>query len=271
MAPEFIRERRRPPVTDPPVLWKDYYRKNLGTSLTGFFLCAMALTGLFALGSLLGSTPATDVIGYWAVIVVAIILLPVPVMAAQMVSRERETGTLDCLLVTPLATKEIFVNKWQASILGTGWAFSILAGVLFLAVLARVIHPLGYVMLVVSWCVYAALLSCLGLFFSTFIRSTRIATLFSVLLVLASGVGSEYEAPVHAEKIHDLTDWVLCVVKDVVSPLATMKTLAFNWDRTPANLREIQVAILAVLFAGLLAFGLWKLTLYEFRRTTRKG
>jgi ABC-2 type transport system permease protein len=238
--------------------------------MTSCSILAMAFIGMFSLGPLLTSTPATEVVGYWAVIVVAVILLPVPVIAAQMVSRERETGTLDCLLATPLPTEEIFRNKWQASTLGTARAFAILAGILFLTVLLGVIHPLAYLMLVVSWLVYGALLAGLGLFFSTFIRSARIATLFSVLFVLALGVGSEYEAPVPAEQIHDLKGWVLCVLKDMVSPLTTMKILAFNSERIPSNLREIQVAILAVLFAGLLALGVWKLTLYEFRRTTRK-
>jgi hypothetical protein len=223
------------------------------------------------LGSLLTTTRATDVIGYWAAIVVALILLPVPVMAAQMIGRERAAGTLDCLLVTPLPTEEIFTNKWQASVMGTRWAFVILAGLMLLAVIGTVIHPLAFVILVVAWFVYAALLSCLGLFWSMFIRSTRMATLFSVLTVLALGVGSEYEAPVPAGQIHSLKDWALCVSKEMVSPLSTLKVLAFGWERTPTNLQEIQVAMLAVLFTGLLALGLWKLMLYEFRRTTRKG
>ena len=97
------------------------------------------------------------------------------------------------------------------------------------------------------------------------------ATLFSVLMVLAAGVGSEYSAPVPANKMHDLKDWAFCISKAMVSPLSTLKTLTFGSARTVTNLREIQVAMLAVLFAGLLALGLWKLTLYEFRRTTRKG
>jgi hypothetical protein len=53
--------------------------------------------------------------------------------------------------------------------------------------LIGIIHPLSYAMLLVSCLVYAALLSCIGLFFSTFVRSTRRATLFSVLMVLAAG------------------------------------------------------------------------------------
>ncbi len=269
-VPELVWETSRPAVTDPPVLWKDYYRKNIQVLMMAWSVAAMVIA-LSCLGSLLRSTSATNVVGDWAVIVVAAILLPVPILAAQMVGRERETGTLDCLLVTPLSTEEIFANKWQASILGTRWPFVILAVVLLLTVLGGVIHPLAYVMLVVSWLVYAALLSCLGLFFSTFVRSTRIAMLFSVLLVLASGVGTQYAAPVPAGQIHNLKDWVLCVMKDVASPLTTLKVLAFGSERTQANLREIQVAMLAVLVAVLLAFGLWELTLYEFRRTTRKG
>jgi len=184
MASEFVRVTSRPPVTDPPVLWKDYYRKNLEAAMTGCSIAAMVLIGLFSLGSLSTTTRATDVIGYWAAIVVAIILLPVPVMAAQMIGRERAAGTLDCLLVTPLPTEEIFLNKWQASVMGTRWAFVILAGIMLLAVIGTVIHPLAFVILAVAWFVYAALLSCLGLFWSMFIRSTRMATLFSVLTVL---------------------------------------------------------------------------------------
>jgi len=268
---EFLGETSRPPVTDPPVLWKDYYRKNLGGAMTACSLAAMVMIGLFSLGSLSKSTAVTDVVGYWAAIVAAIILLPVPVLAAQMIGQERASGTLDCLLATPLPTQEIFTNKWQASVMGTRWSFAILAGLMLLAAIGMIIHPLAFVILVVAWFVYAALLSCLGLFWSMFIRSTRMATLSSVLTVLALGVGSEYEAPVPAGNIHSFKDWVLCVSKEMVSPLSTLRILAFGWERTPTNLREIQVAILAVLFTGLLALGLWKLMLFEFRRTTRKG
>jgi ABC-type transport system involved in multi-copper enzyme maturation permease subunit len=268
-VPMYVRH--RPSVSDPPVLWKDYYRKNLGQLMTGISLAAIVLVGLFSLGSLSTVTQATDVVGYWVAIVVAIILLPVPVIAAQMISREREVGTLDCLLATPLSTEEIFTNKWQASVMGAQWGFVAFVGILLLTMLIGVIHPLSYAMLLVSCLVYAALLSSIGLFFSMFIRLTRMATLFSVLTVMAAGVGSEYGLPVPADKMHDLKDWALCVLKDVVSPLSTLKTLTFSSERTPMQLREIQVAMLAVLFAGLLALGLWKLTLYEFRRTTRKG
>jgi ABC-type transport system involved in multi-copper enzyme maturation permease subunit len=52
----------------------------------------------------------------------------VPVIAAELISREREVGTLDCLFATPLSTEEIFTNKWQASVMGTGWGFVTLAG-----------------------------------------------------------------------------------------------------------------------------------------------
>jgi ABC-type transport system involved in multi-copper enzyme maturation permease subunit len=268
-VPLYIRH--RPPVSDPPVLWKDYYRKNLGQLMTSISLAAIVLVGLFSLGSLSAGTQATDAVGYWLAIVMAIVLLPVPVIAAQMISREREVGTLDCLFATPLSTEEIFTNKWQASVMGTRWGLVTLAGILLLITLIGVIHPLSYAMLFVSCLVYVSLLSCIGLFFSTFVRSTRMATLFSVLMVLGAGVGSEYRAPVPAYQMNDFKDWAFCVSKAMVSPLSTLKTLTFGSERTPTNLREIQVAMLAVLFAGLLALGLWKLTLYEFRRTTRKG
>jgi ABC-type transport system involved in multi-copper enzyme maturation permease subunit len=261
----------RPPVSDPPVLWKDYYRKNLGQLMMVISLAAIVLVGLFTFSSLSTVTQASDVVGYWVAIVMAIILLPVPVIAAQMIGREREVGTLDCLFATPLSTEEIFTNKWQASVMGTGWGMVTLAGILLLIMLLGAIHPLSYAMLLVTCLVYIALLSCIGLFFSAFVRSTRMATMFSVLTVLAAGVGSEYSAPVPANRMHDLKDWALCVSKVMVSPLSTLKTLTFGSERTPSNLREIQVAMLAVLLAGLLALGLWKLTLYEFRRIARKG
>jgi len=268
-VPAYVRH--RPPVSDPPVLWKDYYRKNLGQSMTTISLTAIFLVGLISLGSLSAGARATDVVGYWVAIVMAVVLLPVPVIAAQMISREREVGTLDCLFATPLSTEEIITNKWQASVMGTRWGLVALAGTLLLIMLIGIIHPLSFAMLLVSCFIYAALLSCIGLFFSTFVRSTRRATLFSVLLVLAAGVGSEYSAPIPAERMHDVKDWAFCVSKAVVSPLSTLKTLTFGSERTPTNLREIQVAMLAVLFAGLLTLVLWKLTLYQFRRTTRKG
>jgi len=65
--------------------------------MTGISLAAIVLVGLFSLGSLSTGTQVIDVVGYWIAIVMAIVLLPVPVIAAQLISREREVGTLDCL------------------------------------------------------------------------------------------------------------------------------------------------------------------------------
>ena len=96
---------------------------------------------------------AKDFYRYLGVAGVAVILFPVPVLAAQMVSREYERRTLDCLLVTPLESEEILLSKFHASVLGTRWALAGLAVVFIVAAASGVIHRLAFVMLVVSWLV----------------------------------------------------------------------------------------------------------------------
>jgi hypothetical protein len=208
---------------------------------------------------------------YLGVAGIAIVLFPVPVLAAQMVSREYERRTLDCLLVTPLESEEILLSKFQASVLGTRWALVGLASVFIVAAASGVIHRLAFVMLVVSWLVYAAFLSCLGLFLSTWCRSTRRATLLAILILLALGAGGGYDWPAPRTPHWSFQDWVSCILKDAGSPLSTLKVLIFNNQQIQTSPQEIQAAILAVFLTGITALVLWKLTVLGFRRMAKDG
>jgi hypothetical protein len=259
-----------PPVSGPPILWKDFYRNNWGTVWTVSHVAILVFVMLFVLLPMSSSSMTVkDIYGYFGVAGVAVVLFPVPLLAAQMVSREYERRTLDCLLVTPLKSEEILLGKFHASVLGTRWALVGLAGVFMIAATSGAIHRLAFLVLVVSWAVYAAFLSCLGLFLSALFRSTRRATLLTILILLALGVGGGYDLPAPQTPAWSFKDWLSCILKDAGSPLSTWKVLAFDAQQIQTNRKEIQAAILAVLLIGITALVLWKLTVFEFRRITR--
>jgi ABC-type transport system involved in multi-copper enzyme maturation permease subunit len=271
--------RERPPVLEaypqvsgPPVLWKDFYRNNRGTVWTLLHVAILVVVVVLALPSLSGSSMrAKDIYGYLGAIGAAAVLFPVPLLASQMVSREYERRTLDCLLATPLEAEDILLSKFHASVLGTRWALVLLAGVFMVAAASGAIHRLAFVLLIVSWIVYAAFLACLGLFLSTLFRSTRRATLLTILLLLALGVGGGYSSPTPRTPTWSFQDWVLCILRDAGSPLSTWKILAFDASDIATRQNEIRGAILAVFFIGMTALALWKMTVFEFRRMARKG
>jgi ABC-type transport system involved in multi-copper enzyme maturation permease subunit len=264
--------RNRPAVTEPVILWKDFHLWNHGRPFLALYL---VLVGLICFGSLLmffdPSIEPLIVAKNMGLLGVASLLLPAPVIAAQMVSRECEKKTLDCLLVTSLEREEILGDKWLASVLGTRWALVVLTGMFLVMVISGVIHPLSFMLLLASWVLYAALLSCLGLFCSTYSLSTRMATLVTVLILLILGATAVYESSAPVRPMENLTDWILAILKEAASPLTTLQTLTFDSHQLHFQQKKILVAMLAIIVVGLSTLALWKLTLVRFRKITTRG
>ena len=95
--------------------------------------------------------------------------------------------------------------------------------------------------------------------------------MLAILILLALGAGSGYDSPAPRTPHWSFQDWVLCILKDAGSPLSTLKVLTFNDRQIQTSPKEIEAAILAVLFTGITALVLWKLTVLGFRRMAKDG
>ena len=124
--------------------------------------------------------------------VASLTLLGVAVRAAGSISGERDRQTLDVLLTTPLPIHQLLWAKWLGSLWSVRWAglwlvviwgMGLLTGGLFLATLPW---------LVLAWTVYAGFLAVLGLWFSVVCRTSRRATIGTLLSAVGLGGGHWY-------------------------------------------------------------------------------
>ena len=90
----------------------------------------------------------------------------VAVNAAQSIRLERERETFDSLLTTPLSSEDILYGKWLGAILSVRRMLPWLGFIWGLGVLGGGLNPLAVPLLVLTWCVYAAAMASLGLWFS---------------------------------------------------------------------------------------------------------
>ncbi len=130
-----------------------------------------------------------EIINVWVrgvgTIVACFMLLQVAVRAAGSVSGERDRQTLDSLLATPLRNRSILYAKWLGSILSIRGAWLLLGAIWLIGIVCGGLHPLAIPCIVAAWLVFAAFLSAVGLWFSVASRTTRHATVLTLLAILA--------------------------------------------------------------------------------------
>ncbi len=121
--------------------------------------------------------------------VALLLLMAVAVRAASSISGERDRQTFDGLLTTPLDSDNILFSKWLGAIISVrrGWLW--LAALWGIGVLTGGLHPLGLLLLVVTWLVYAGFVAAVGTWFSVVSRTTMRATTWTLLCTVAAGVG----------------------------------------------------------------------------------
>ncbi len=248
----------RSPITDPPMLWKDFHRRrrdNLPRVIAAVASCFYFYFCLVILAT--ESSRAARALGPWAT---CIMLIPMVITSARMVSQEKEKRTLDSLLVTDLDAREVLFHKWWASALSMRWVLGIQAAVLGMAGLGGVLHPLAAVYLLGATIVYTCFVVCLGLFVSTLcdtvLKSTMISTVALIVFVFAGPLGlvTPSTNPKNGSQW-----WLGDVLSYALSPIDTLRCLAFksvDWGNDSLQAWQIVASLSAIGLVALAAWGL---------------
>ena len=112
--------------------------------------------------------------------------------AADTISGERERGTLESLLVTPISRQRLAAGKLAAAL--SLWVGAFLVTIPYVWYLGRGIGVVGEALVagVVVGTLIAVFLASLGVLISTFVRSNRVSLSVSLLLLLALFAPSQF-------------------------------------------------------------------------------
>jgi ABC-type transport system involved in multi-copper enzyme maturation permease subunit len=186
----------RPGMRGKPMMWKEVILEaGLGFNRLGRIVVALIILASFlpaiwiVYPYIVGNVPSNqpwihveEAVNQWVrsvgTIVASLVLLGIGIRAAGAVSGEREKQTLDNLLTTPLATKEILFAKWLGSMLSVRWAFLWLCVIWSLGALTGGLDTSCLPWLVITWFVHAAFMASLGLCLSTAYSSTQRASIW---------------------------------------------------------------------------------------------
>ena len=220
-------------------------------------------------------------------IVASLVLLGIGIRAAGAISGERDKQTLDGLLTTPLQTKEILFAKWLGSILSVRWALLWLCVIWTLGAVTGGLDRTCLPWLVVAWCVYAAFMAALGLYFSTVHSTTQRASIWTLTVTafifgghwafsylfcfMLPMTGTGATSPARAA-----IDWPWYVQRFGMTPPVAMSWLAFRAEsfhigylqsltsgKDDAMGAFLGIAIGLVIWAGI-SWWLWKATIRRF-------
>jgi ABC-2 type transport system permease protein len=156
--------------------------------LFGFTLLLSALGYLASADARINLLDARESVGIIAQVAIGLGSLAALVVSADAISGERERGTLESLLVTPVARRDIVVGKLLAAT--TMWLAALVVAIPFVVALADgpgvVADALA--VLLVSGALVAAALTALGLAVSAIAMSNRVslAACVAIMLLLAA-------------------------------------------------------------------------------------
>jgi ABC-type transport system involved in multi-copper enzyme maturation permease subunit len=236
-----------------------------------------ALQALFRGGVLLAA-------GLWCAILA--------LRAASGISRERDKGTLEGLLLLPVSRPELLAAKWAGPILyGRGFGY-LLAVMLIVALLSGAVHPIGIVLLTMALTAHVAFLASVGVWLSLACRTTLWArvTMAMVLLIflgislramapdVRTGAGIQSSATATGPLPWDMLPWRQFVGQTGANAPGSWWFLAFTRDDYAAALNagnSYFVGRLMVAEAGILAYALaarllWALACHRFRGEQRR-
>jgi ABC-type transport system involved in multi-copper enzyme maturation permease subunit len=300
-------QKRRPPIGKDPVLWKELYAEpmlrlsRLSVTLLGTFVSVCLIFGLFifmcafVIGQSQGQIPehmnrAVRLIG---TMTACLILLGVAIRAAGTVGAERERDTLDGLLTTPLEGRHILWPKYLGSILGMRKALWVLGAMWLAGVCTGGVHPLALLLLLVSWCVYAAFFASLGLWLSVTCRTMLRSLTWTGVITFGLSVGHWlltmcflpvflFLSPTPLGRRNPLV-LVQDFLGPLISPPANLGTLAFFerewmrdsyyqnpyvWDGPSQFMAQLGFSILGLSCYALAAFLLWHFAKTRFEART---
>ena len=197
LAARLVQRLPAPPLDDNPVLWREWHRK-IPSRWMGRFWSMYAVSSTLASALVIANYYITSGGGgygvrnanFWAAQVnawgVAIGLLLLSVSAATTLAEERDRGSLDIIMTTPLPTWSIVWGKWWGT-------FAMVPRLAILPIwvaagLAMVSgHALAFVLMVGLILAYAAAITSFGLALTTWIPNlARVVTTSVVVYYLVS-------------------------------------------------------------------------------------
>jgi ABC-2 type transport system permease protein len=156
--------------------------------LFGFTLVLSVLSYLAAADAGINLLDARESVGLVVQTAMGLGTLAALVVSADAISGERERGTLEALLVTPVPRRALVLGKLLAAT--TVWAAALLVAVPYVAIMADGpgIAAEAVLVLVIAGSLVAAALTALGLAVSSIVQSNRVSLAASVatLLLLAT-------------------------------------------------------------------------------------
>jgi ABC-2 type transport system permease protein len=153
--------------------------------LLGFSVLASVMTYLGATSEGLNLLERRETVNLVVQVAVALAALLTMLVAADAISGERERGTLETLLVTPLSRAELVGGKLLAAL--SLWPAALVVTVPYDWFLGRGVDAVGDAVLsaLVAGTLLAVALASLGLLVSTVARSNRISLSVSLFVLLA--------------------------------------------------------------------------------------
>lgn len=164
------------------------------TVLLGFTLLLSMLAYLASADAGINLLDARESVGVVVQTAIGLGTLTALVVSADSISGERERGTLEALLVTPVARRHIVIGKLVAA--STMWVAALIVALPFVAVMA---DGLGVVfeaiaVLVIAGSLVAAALTAMGLAVSSLAMSNRVSLGAAVALLLLLAAPSQLPA-----------------------------------------------------------------------------
>jgi ABC-type transport system involved in multi-copper enzyme maturation permease subunit len=262
---------QRPTVGADALLWKEVHLEStparsalpppaIVATLALVVTCGPALGWLGDLPS--GGVSFAEYAQSWTrgvgITVSGLLTLLIALNAAGRISREREQGTLEGLLLLPVSDAEIVFAKWLGSILSVRSLLGGLVVVWCAAVLTGGLAIVALPSLVAALAVYAGFFAALGLWFSALSTSTLRAGLFTLLVTLLVVAGPSALASLASGGTRflplpgDRVEWTTLFLEYGLSPPATFWTLSFRSDDLIGSPdASVPFARLLAAFAGL--------------------
>lgn len=212
-APRAVRSRaprvrRRRPVSDHPMLWKEIHAEPgvrlglLGRIVGTVFMLAILAPAVWIIGYYLfeDSLGAANwwkdlgmAMNWWVrilgTLVICLMLLSIAVRSSTNISGERDRQTLDSLLTSPLESDGILFGKWVGNLCSIRWLALWLVGMWGVGLLTGGLHPLGLILVLLATLVFAAFCSSLGLFCSIVCNTSLRATITTLAALIGLSVG----------------------------------------------------------------------------------
>ena len=198
-----IQPRVTPGTTRPRANWMVIFRQELtdlwlsakGLSvLFGFTLLLSLLSYLASADAGINLLDARESVGVIVQTSIGLGTLAALVVSADAISGERERGTLEALLVTPVVRRELVIGKLLAA--STMWVASLVVALPFVAIMADGpgVAFDAVAVLVIAGVLVAAALTGLGLAVSSVSMSNRVSLAASVAILLLLAAPSQLPA-----------------------------------------------------------------------------